>query len=106
MGLSVKSIFLFQITMPKGIYQHYKKEKSPTWKGGKLLYWKKIAKIRDDYTCQICGFRDPEIMEVDHVKQRKMHPELLDSLENLMTLCPNCHRRKSNRELKNRIWKK
>ena len=61
---------------------------------------KNNAKTRDDYTCQICGLRDPEIMEVDHVLPKGRFPELKYDINNLMTICPNCHRRKSNREKK------
>ena len=75
-------------------------EKNPSWKGGAWPYKKGLVKIRDNYTCQICGLRDPEIMEVDHIKQRSKFPELALELNNLVTLCPNCHRRKTNRELK------
>jgi 5-methylcytosine-specific restriction endonuclease McrA len=77
------------------------------WKGGNWRYWKRQALTRDDYTCQICGFREVEIMEVDHVKQKSKYPELMFVLENLLTLCPNCHRRKTIRELKSQIpWNK
>lgn len=69
-------------------------------KGGKLSFQRKKAKIRDNYTCQICDLRDPEIMEVDHIKQISLYPELKFKIDNLMTLCPNCHRRKTNREKK------
>jgi 5-methylcytosine-specific restriction endonuclease McrA len=27
---------------------------------------------RDDYTCQICGLRDQEIMQVDHIKPKSL----------------------------------
>ena len=77
-----------------------KGEKNPNWKGGLLAHQKKQALIRDDYTCQICGLRDKEIMEVDHIIPQCVAPELKFELNNLMTLCPNCHRRKSIREKK------
>ena len=72
----------------------------PLWKGGKINYLKKQAKVRDDYTCQICGLRDMEIMEVDHIKPQSTFPELKNDFENLLTLCPNCHRRKTLRDRK------
>jgi len=70
------------------------------WTGGCSTYQNKQALIRDNYTCQICGMRDIEIMEVDHIKPKSKFPELRLDLNNLMTLCPNCHRRKTNREKK------
>lgn len=74
--------------------------KNPVWKGGADKYWQRQAKIRDDYVCQLCGFREIEIMEVDHVLPKSIYPKLRHDLSNLMTLCPNCHRRKTNREKK------
>ena len=79
-------------------------ENNPFWKGGALRVKKRQATIRDDYTCQICGLRDVEIMEVDHILPRSVRPDLNLVLENLMTLCPNCHRRKTNRELKSSFY--
>lgn len=70
------------------------------WKGGRDSYNSRQAKIRDDYTCQICGMREPEIMQVDHIKPKSLFPELRHEMNNLMTLCPNCHARKTIREKK------
>lgn len=72
---------------------------SGTWVGGRWKYWSKQAKIRDDYTCKSCSLRDPEIMEVDHIRPKCDFPELKYCLENLVVLCPNCHRRKTNQEI-------
>lgn len=60
--------------------------------------------IRDNYTCQICGLHDEEIMEVDHIRPQALAPELKYMIDNMVTLCPNCHRRKTNRELRSRIF--
>lgn len=75
-------------------------EKNPSWAGGADKYWQRQALIRDDYTCRICGHREPEIMEVDHIIPRSVAPELTHEMNNLVTLCPNDHRRKTNREKK------
>lgn len=75
-------------------------KKHPRWKGGKWLYWRKKCLERDDYTCVVCGLRDEEIMDVDHIKPKGTHPELRLEITNLQTMCPNCHKRKSNRESK------
>ena len=58
-------------------------------------YYKNKALERDNYTCQECGYSEELIMEVDHIKTRKDFPELINKLSNLVTLCPNCHRRKT-----------
>jgi 5-methylcytosine-specific restriction endonuclease McrA len=82
---------------------HFKHETgaaSANWKGGKELYQKHQALKRDDYTCKKCGLRDEEIVVVDHIKPKAIYPELREVLENLQTLCPNCHARKSIAEKK------
>lgn len=83
-----------------------KGELSSTWKGGKDTYLKRQSLTRDDYTCQICGMREPEIMVVDHIKPKSIFPELKLCIDNLMTLCPNCHARKTIREKKQKYDRK
>ena len=80
-------------------------EDSANWRGGCEAYQKRLALIRDDFTCQVCGLQDDEITVVDHIKPKALYPELARDLGNLVTLCPNCHARKSIREKKeiNRI---
>lgn len=70
------------------------------WKGGRELYLKRAVRKRDDFTCQVCGMKDEEIMQVDHIKPKSLHPELALDMNNLQTLCPNCHARKTIREKK------
>ena len=88
-----------------------KGESHPRWKGGRWLYWRKQALIRDNYTCQHCGLHDQEIMDVDHIEpikctiaERRMIEREADiqlhGISNLQTLCPNCHKRKTIKQLK------
>lgn len=79
-------------------------EESPNWRGGISLV-KQQAKQRDNYTCQICGLRDEEIMEVDHAIPVSVNLALKNELSNLVTLCPNDHKRKTLREIKAGIYK-
>lgn len=88
----------------QNLYGKYRGDKNPSWKGGKWRWIKKQALLRDDYTCQICGLREPEIMEVDHIKPKSIYPNFKNDLNNLITLCPNCHRRKTLREYRNKIY--
>lgn len=79
-------------------------DKHHNWKGGKWLYWRRQALKRDDYTCQKCGLRDEEIMDVDHIipkrdSSQRFKWEIAD-INNLQVLCPNCHKRKSIQEQK------
>src|SRR3989304_1694804 len=41
-------------------------EKHPLWKGG-ITLMKSKAKERDNFTCQVCGIRDEEIVQADHI---------------------------------------
>ena len=86
-------------------------DKHPNWKGGLWKYWRKKVLERDDYTCKHCGLKDLEIMDVDHIIQiRVSHFSKRDEernkdlrengIDNLQTLCPNCHKRKSVQEIK------
>lgn len=70
-----------------------KQEQGITWA-------RKTALIRDDYTCQICGIREIGLVEVDHIIGSSLRPDLYSAISNLMTLCPNCHKRKTIRERK------
>ncbi len=64
---------------------------------------------RDNYTCQICGLYDKEILHLDHKIPRYKAPELLEDDSNCWLLCPNCHARKTRAEyieLMNKLYKK
>lgn len=65
------------------------------WKGGKVSWARSQALKRDDYTCQHCGLRQPEIMEGAHKKPiqgKDNRYSKLHTPEDFITLCPNCHR--------------
>lgn len=76
-----------------------KKLKNPE---NKILYTtiRKIILERDSYTCQICGLKDEEIVEVDHTRPKSIWKDLELEYSNLLTLCPNCHKRKTLRDKK------
>lgn len=82
----------------------HKGSKNKNWKGGKKSYWSREIKTRDDYTCQVCGHREPEIVVVDHIKPKSLYPELKFEPNNMLTLCPNCHARKTQREKRDKIY--
>lgn len=87
----------------------YKKEHSGEgennkfWRGGSFSYRKRFVLKRDNWTCAVCGLKDLEIMEVDHIIEKFYGGT--DDFENLQTLCPNCHARKTNRFLRTRFGK-
>jgi len=52
--------------------------------------------IRDDWKCRYCGNR--ERLHPHHIKFKSQGRK--DSLDNLVTLCSNCHRRVHDGKLK------
>lgn len=57
---------------------------------------KRLARQRDHYRCQLCGV--PEIEKAHHVHHKIpfrqfVDPQEANRLENLITLCPSCHRK-------------
>lgn len=81
-------------------------DKCYAWKGGSNDWWKKRVKERDDYTCQLCGLKEPLIMEAHHIKSKTLYPSLKYSLSNGITLCPNCHKRLTINDKELKLWKK
>lgn len=90
--------------------QREKFSRSVFQKGKGILSLRHYTLLRDNYTCQGCGLKDEEIVQVDHIKNSALFPELKENIDNLQTLCPNCHARKTNIEireiLKIKRWKK
>ena len=100
---NLKSPYIREALVKKFKKQREQKQQgvlNNNWKVGvSYPFVKKCVLIRDKYTCQNCNFSEPEIMEVDHIKPKSEYPELKKDMNNLITLCPNCHRRKTNKEL-------
>lgn len=60
----------------------------------KSLRWQALK--RDGFRCVQCSGRGR--LEVDHIKPVRDAPELAWSLDNLQSLCPTCHGRKTRLE--------
>ncbi len=65
--------------------------------------WKKVrydALELNDGRCCLCGIsaKDGAVLNVDHIKPRKTHPELALTLSNLQVLCGTCNHGKGNRD--------
>jgi len=79
-----------------------KGKRNPNWRGGGSKEyqdhragreWEKLRiKIykRDNYTCQICGIKNAKFHAHHIIPWRISHD---DSLGNLVTLCPKCHKK-------------
>lgn len=55
---------------------------------------------RDHYECVWCreeGKVTTENLEVDHIKELEFYPEFALNLDNLRTLCKECHNKRHNR---------
>jgi len=89
------------------ILWHKKREISDYCKfsGSKWTNVRKHVLARDNYECQECGFSEKEIMQVDHILPKSIYPELMYKSENCITLCPNCHARKTIHEKKSKLYK-
>jgi len=82
-------------------------DKSLSWQGQRLK-----ALRRDNYTCRMCGikhayysegykieFEKEGYLEVDHITPVSIGGDGLD-LDNLQTLCKNCHIKKTKKDAK------
>jgi len=94
----------------------YTQQKSPLWKGGvtplnfklrnSLEYkiWRLAVFERDDYRCLDCGAKSssgfPVHLEADHIFPFSQYPRLRFTIENGRTLCKQCHRVRTNAQLR------
>lgn len=77
----------------------------PLWKGGKFPYYgiswvpqRRMARERDNFTCQHCGITEDELgrkLDVHHIKPFRLfgieNHFAANALDNLIALCPQCH---------------
>ncbi|WP_061866140.1 HNH endonuclease [Streptococcus oralis] len=65
--------------------------------------WRQLrleALQRDHYECLWCkaeGKVTTDSLEVDHIKELEFYPELAFELDNLRTLCKECHNKRHGR---------
>jgi len=80
-------------------YYQLRGEKHPFWMGGKKSYYgsnwylqRQKALKRDNYSCQICGYKNKS-NDVHHLKSIRQFTnlEMANVLNNLTTLCHSCH---------------
>jgi hypothetical protein len=91
--------------------EHLSGENAPGWKGGYTLpyggrYWKqqrRLARERDNFTCRDCGKTEQSPgrnLDVHHIKAYDLFetPEEANQLDNLITLCRECHTKRHKQE--------
>jgi len=53
--------------------------------------WHYEVLFRDSFTCQKCGIKSPNRLEVHHIKSWAGYPKLRYKTNNGITYCPTCH---------------
>ena len=68
--------------------------------------WRKLRQEcleRDNFECQWCKadgrltMQSDSILEIDHIKELEFHPEFALDIDNLRTLCKDCHNKRHGR---------
>lgn len=72
---------------------------SPNWQGGGMNWLRRKVLERDQNTCASCKTRKGN-MEIDHILPRKKFPELKLDINNIQTLCEECHKLKTKEDIK------
>ena len=83
--------------------EYYKKNGHPSTGlryGKKFNSLKRVVLARDGYMCKMCFISDREVLIVDHIKSKSVFPEFANDINNLITLCANCHLKKTKSDIK------
>jgi len=59
-----------------------------------IRLWRETVFARDNWTCQNCDKRDGGILHSHHIKSFSEYPELRFAIDNGITLCEECHKKK------------
>lgn len=89
----------------KWLSEHLVGENNPNWKGGFEPYYgcnwdtqRRRTLERDQYQCHVCGkkreemYREPDVHHIIPLREFDT-PEEANTLDNLITLCPKCHKK-------------
>jgi DEAD/DEAH box helicase domain-containing protein len=74
-----------------GLWKNDQNDYGPNW-----IRIRRLVRSRDQFTCQVCGLVEQgQAHHVHHITPFRnfQNPDQANRLENLITLCPNCHRR-------------
>ena len=67
---------------------------SPTFSSYYLRRWSTAVRLRDDYTCAVCGERfkhGRNAVQAHHVKAKSVHPDMAYDLDNGISVCAVDH---------------
>lgn len=67
---------------------------SPTFSSYYLRRWSTAVRLRDDYTCAVCGERfkhGPNAVQAHHIKAKYHHPTQAYDLDNGISVCAKHH---------------
>jgi 5-methylcytosine-specific restriction enzyme A len=80
-----------------------KQQKQRFYKSGPWRKLRLVALERDNYECQQCKRKGKfsKGQNVHHIKEIYRHPKLALELDNLETLCINCHNEEHKRTFNN-----
>lgn len=104
--IKMKESMVGKNTWTKGKKRSICGAKHHWWKGGitdentkireSLEYhlWREAVFARDNWTCQECGDDRGGNLNAHHIKSFSKHKELRTSIENGVTLCVECHKKR------------
>ena len=55
-----------------------------------MAKWKRKVRNRDGNRCMKCNTKQD--LTVHHILPKMLYPELVDQLDNMITLCTSCHK--------------
>jgi hypothetical protein len=56
-----------------------------------LRRWSLLVRLRDGFTCYVCGRVCKKTAQAHHVYAKAVHPEKAYDLDNGVTVCADCH---------------
>jgi 5-methylcytosine-specific restriction enzyme A len=98
-----------------------KEQKSKFYNSGAWKQLREEVKKRDNYECQECKRQGKVFLDtyelnkkksrkkiklvVHHIKELEHHPDLALDIDNLETICVNCHNKHHGRYFRRFVWK-
>lgn len=84
-----------------------KEQKDKFYKSSAWIKLRNKAIKRDNYECQLCKLEGKVVkgQNVHHIKEIEFYPEFALDIDNLQTLCINCHNIVHGRiKRKKKVW--